>query len=129
MLVNVKIGLDPTVKDRFEEICAKSGYSPDMVVNLFTEMFVTNYSFSFMINSPEKIYRNQLRYEREKSYARQLGKIVETFPENDQAAMRDKILNDICDIDRVTNFSPYEYFRMRMYDMPGDDWKDEFIGD
>lgn len=125
----IDIRLDDEIKKQFDEICKREGLPSDMAVIGFAKTVVSECKIPFMIGMDPNYKRNKLKEIAAKRYANQINMTLDNYPEEEHEQLREKIINDICDIEQTTNFIPFEYFRMNMCCMDKKDWLNEYLSD
>lgn len=127
MMINLE--LDDEIKNQFDMICKQEGLLSDMAVTCFVKTVVSECKIPFMIGVDPNYRRNKLKECVAKRFKNQIEMVLENYSEEKCDALKEKILEDICDIEETTNFIPFEYFRMHMYLMDKKDWMNEYLAD
>lgn len=127
--MRISINLNDEIKDKFKDVCDKQGLTLDMMMNIFAKITLENNGLPFDIRLPENYVRDKLKKKRAETYAPEIEAALAYHPGEDPEKVREKIIDDICDIETATTFIPYEYFRMKLHTMDKEQWLQDYLCD
>lgn len=113
----------------FIRICERYGLLPNTFVTVFLVKTVFENAIPLTFSISEANVKKMAKDTVARMYAKKIDAALSRFPESERDEMRSKMINDISDIRETTTFTPVEYFELRLYEMPREQWLDEYLCD
>lgn len=102
-------------KRQFESLCKSFGINADTAFNMFMQKVVNERKIPFELSAPPDRTREEQKKAKARKYRTQIDIALGDTPEPQRTALRDRIIDDICDLYEVRGFLIAEYFMLRLY--------------
>ena len=134
--MQINMQLEDDLKNQFESICNNVGLNTEMAITIFVNTMLQENKMPFDLvlktgytERRKKLELRQLKLEKAKRFERQINIALSNYSKSEHDKMKQKIIDDIYDIEDTTNFIPFEYFRMRLYRMDKSEWLNNYLAD
>ena len=128
--MNFKFYINDDVKKQVDDMCHEFGLDFTTAVNMFIKATVRENGIPFYMK-PSIV--NEVIAERKeklaKEYFAEIDIALDRYPKEEREKTREKILNDIYNIDAVSNLSIKEYFELSLHKIAKNEWITTYLSD
>lgn len=128
--MSIQFDMDKYLHQRLSQMCDEFGIDVETMLKMFITTATRKGEIPFKID--DHILQNEILEQKDRSmkkYIKYIKPILDHYTGEEKIQMREKIAEDIYNIEAVASLTPKDYFKLALYKSPKKEWQDAYISD